>query len=49
MKQHLFSVLSAVALAAVLTACGSNVKLDEAPVENRTAAPIATQPGRSWS
>jgi peptidoglycan-associated lipoprotein len=49
MKQHLFSVLSAVALAAVLTACGSNVKLDEAPVENRTAAPIATQPGTGAS
>ena len=44
MKRHLFSIFSALALTAVLAACGSNVKLDEVPVETRTAAPITAQP-----
>lgn len=47
MKRQLFSVISVVALTAVLAACGSNVKLDEVPVESRTATPVATQPGTS--
>lgn len=47
MKRHLFSMLSALALTAVLAACGSNVKLDEVPVESRTATSIPTQPGTS--
>lgn len=32
-------------LALLMTACGSNVKLDEAPVENRTGAAIVPQAG----
>ena len=34
-----------VTLALFMTACGSNVKLDEAPVENRTGAAIVPQTG----
>ena len=45
MKHHLFSLISAVALTTALAACGSNVKLDEVPVESRTATPITAQPG----
>lgn len=45
MKRQLFSMISAVALTAVLAACGSSVKLDEVPVENRTATPISSQSG----
>lgn len=45
MKRHLFSMMSAVVLTALLAACGSNVKLDEVPVENRTATPITAAPG----
>ncbi len=47
MKRQLCSVFSTVLLAAALAACGSNVKLDEAPVESRTATAITTQPGAS--
>ena len=47
MRRHLFSMLSALALTAVLAACGSNVKLDDVPVESRTATPIASQLGNS--
>ena len=47
MKRHFYSMLSAVALTAALAACGSNVKLDEVPVESRTATPIAAQPSTS--
>jgi peptidoglycan-associated lipoprotein len=47
MRRHLFSVISAVALAVVLSACGSSVKLDEVPVESRTATPITAQPSTS--
>ena len=49
MKRQFFSVLSVVALAALLSACGSNVKLDEVPVESRTATPITAQPNPSTS
>ncbi len=47
MRRHLFSMLSALALTAVLAACGSNVKLDDVPVESRTATPITAQPSTS--
>ena len=40
MKRIHFSSFGIFAAMALLTACGSNVKLDEAPVENRTATPI---------
>ena len=45
MERHFFSMISAVVLTAVLAACGSSVKLDEVPVESRTATPISQQPG----
>ena len=45
MKRSFYSVISVLALTAVLAACGSNVKLDEVPVESRTATPITAQPG----
>ncbi len=45
MKRHLFSIISAIALTAMLTACGSNVKLDDVPVENRTSTPVTAPPG----
>lgn len=47
MKHPLCSIFCAVVLTAALAACGSNVKLDEVPVESRTATPIATQPNTS--
>ncbi len=40
MKRTIFNSLVAVTLTALLAACGSNVKLDEAPVENRTAKAV---------
>ena len=47
MKRHFFSMVSVVALTALLAACGSSVKLDEVPVESRTATPITVQPNTS--
>ena len=44
MKRHFFSMITVVALTALLGACGSNVKLDDVPVETRTATPITAQP-----
>jgi peptidoglycan-associated lipoprotein len=38
MKRSFFSVISSLALVAVLAACGSNVKLSDVPVEDRTGA-----------
>ena len=38
MKRTLFSIVSAIVLAASLAACGSNVKLSDAPVEDRSAS-----------
>ncbi len=38
MKRSLISILSSVALVAVLAGCGSNVKLSDVPVEDRTGA-----------
>ncbi|MDO9404507.1 MAG: peptidoglycan-associated lipoprotein Pal [Polaromonas sp.] len=40
MKRVLFSIISTVTLSAALVACGSNVKLDETPVENRTPTTV---------
>ena len=47
MKRSIFSVLPALMLAAALAACGSNVKLDDVPVESRTgtSASIASGTG----
>ena len=45
MKRSFFSVLSAIALSAALVACGSNVKLDDVPVENRTGTSVAPSAG----
>lgn len=42
--RRLLSVVATVTLAAWLAACGSKVKLDEAPVENRTARPTTPAP-----
>lgn len=36
MKRTIFSIISSLVLAATLAACGSNVKLDDVPVEDRT-------------
>ena len=47
MKYRIYSVMSMLALTALLAACGSNVKLDDVPVESRTATPIAAQPSTS--
>ena len=47
MKRHFYSMFSAVALTAVLAACGSNVKLDEVPVESRSSTPVTAQPNTS--
>jgi peptidoglycan-associated lipoprotein len=38
MKRSFFSIISSLALVAVLAACGSNVKLSDVPVEDRTGA-----------
>ncbi|MES2944995.1 MAG: peptidoglycan-associated lipoprotein Pal [Pseudomonadota bacterium] len=45
MKRFLFSILSTITLASALVACGSNVKLDEVPVENKTGTPVTTPAG----
>lgn len=37
MKRFLFSTLSSITLASALVACGSNVKLNEVPVEDKSA------------
>jgi len=36
MKRRIFSIISSLVLAATLTACGSGVKLNDVPVEDRT-------------
>lgn len=38
MKRFLFSIISSVVLAVTLVACGSNVKLQDTPVEDRSAS-----------
>ena len=45
MKRNLFSVLSIIALSAALAACGSNVKLDDVPVENRSGTSVTPPAG----
>ena len=45
MKRSIFSVLPALLLAAALAACGSNVKLDDVPVESRTGISASTASG----
>lgn len=44
MKHIISSSLATLAVAALLTACGSSVKLDEVPVENRTGSVLTPQP-----
>jgi peptidoglycan-associated lipoprotein len=46
MKRILYSIISSLVLAATLTACGSNVKLNDVPVEDRTGQ---TTPGGDTS
>lgn len=45
MKLRFFSAMSTIALSAMLAACGSNVKLDDVPVENRTGTSVAPASG----
>jgi peptidoglycan-associated lipoprotein len=44
MKRVLFSIVSSLILAATLAACSSGVKLDDVPVEDRTAGTKQTDP-----
>ena len=41
MKRFLISAVSSVALTAMLVACGSNVKLNDVPVEDRSTGAAA--------
>ncbi len=43
MRRVIFSILASAALALAVVACGSNVKLDDVPVENRTGTPVTPQ------
>lgn len=43
MKRVLFSLVSTITLSAALVACGSSVKLDDVPVEDRTATSTSAQ------
>ncbi|MEO6016679.1 MAG: peptidoglycan-associated lipoprotein Pal [Polaromonas sp.] len=47
MKRVFFSILSSLVLAATLSACGSNVKLNDVPVEDRTTSAKQADPGLS--
>lgn len=44
MKHTIFSSLATFAVVALVTACGSSVKLDDVPVENRTGSVVTPQP-----
>ena len=44
MKRIFFSIASTIALSAALVACSSGVKLNDVPVESRTATPVGPQP-----
>jgi len=44
MKRIISIGLATLAVVALLTACGSSVKLDEVPVENRTGSVVTPQP-----
>lgn len=43
MRRVFFSILATITLSAAMVACGSNVKLDDVPVENRTGTPVTPQ------
>ena len=45
MKLRFFSAISITLLSAMLAACGSNVKLDDVPVENRTGTSVTPASG----
>ena len=45
MKRSFFSIVSSLLLAASLVACGSNVKLEDVPVEDRSGANIGAAGG----
>jgi peptidoglycan-associated lipoprotein len=45
MKRTFFSVVSSLLLAATLVACGSNVKLEDVPVEDRSGANMGAAGG----
>lgn len=47
MKRAIFSTISAVALSLALAACSSGVKLNDVPVETRTATPVTGQTGNT--
>jgi peptidoglycan-associated lipoprotein len=47
MKRTLFQIISASTLALALAACGSNVKLNDVPVESRTPSGAGGQAGRA--
>ena len=47
MKFRFLSVVSTIVLSAALAACGSNVKLDDVPVENRTGTSVAPASGEA--
>ena len=49
MKRFLISAISSVAMAAALVACGSNVKLADVPVEDRSTAGAAGTDGGASS
>ena len=44
MNRTIFSIISTLVLAATLTACGSNVKLNDVPVEDRTGTTQQSDP-----
>jgi len=43
MKRIFLSIVSTMALSLAVISCGSNVKLDDVPVENRTATAVGNQ------
>ncbi len=47
MKRTFFSIVSSLALAASLVACGSNVKLEDVPVEDRSGVNTGSTGGTS--
>ena len=49
MNRSTFLAIPVLAIATFLAACGSNVKLDDVPVESRTGAAVSTPPSTSTS
>ena len=45
MKRIVFSIVSTIALSAAFVGCSSGVKLNDVPVESRTATPVGPQSG----